>query len=367
MVGTRATALAMIMVLSMAAVAPAGPEAINSAEGRFSVVFPDRVKTSQQVVPTPVGNLTAHVFAADFPGQNAGVVVTYTDYPPQVIASKSVDQMLDGSAAGSVQGMKGTPGKTSRITQAGTPGREFTWTMTSGASTLSGRGRIFLVGSRLYQVLVIGPDELMVPTGPADAVFESFKFSPAPAPAAAPAKASAPRAMNKAAAAKGPASSKKAAGALKPWVTHNGVSFDGFWDVQMPTRPKRSEEPGLFGVRTRNVFVSSDGPLTYTLKVQIVPDEMLNQDRGAILEAARDKLAEEVRGKVVEESDAKLAGADGRAYRLDAAGPRPATVVARAAIVGKRKLAVLSVAGPAAAAAGPSAERFYDSFQVNDR
>src|SRR4051794_36028204 len=70
MVRTRATFPAMIMILSTAAAAHAGPEALTSAEGRFSAVFPDRVKTAQQAVPTPVGNLTAHVFTAEFPRQS---------------------------------------------------------------------------------------------------------------------------------------------------------------------------------------------------------------------------------------------------------------------------------------------------------
>ena len=85
----------------------------------------------------------------------------------------------------------------------------------------------------------------------------------------------------------------------------------------------------------------------------------------AVLAAARDKLAEEVRGKVVGESDAQIAGYEGHAYRLEVADPKPAVVAARAAIVGKRTV-VLSVIGDRAAVAGPSAERFLDSFRVGN-
>jgi hypothetical protein len=111
-------------------------------------------------------------------------------------------------------------------------------------------------------------------------------------------------------------------------------------------------------------YAGSDGKLTYTLKIQVTPDEALDEGKESVLAAARDKLAEEVGGKVVEESDAQIAGYEGHAYRLDVAGPKPVVVAARAAIVGKRTV-VLYVIGDRAAAAGPSAERFLDSFQVD--
>ncbi len=50
---------------------------------------------------------------------------------------------------------------------------------------------------------------------------------------------------------------------------------------------------------------------------------------------------------------------------MDVAGPKPVVVAARAAIVGKRTV-VLYVIGDRAAAAGPSAERFLDSFRVDN-
>jgi hypothetical protein len=211
-------------------------------------------------------------------------------------------------------------------------------------------------------------------------IFKSFEFTPAPmapasatlAPAPAPAttRRAAPGAVTKATApapagTKGIARGKTAAKARDRWITHTGVSYEGLWNVQMPIKPKHTTEPGLFEVKVRNVHVASDGKLTYTLKIQVTPDDALSEGKESVLAAARDKLAEEVRGKVVEESDAQIAGYDGHAYRLDVAGPKPAAVVARAAIVGKRTV-VLSVIGDRAAVAGSSAERFLDSFRVGD-
>ena len=103
-------------------------------------------------------------------------------------------------------------------------------------------------------------------------------------------------------------------------------------------RPSPSIQPSraCSGSRVRNVHEVSDGKLTYTLKIQVTPDKALDEGKESVLAAARDKLAEEVGGKVVEESNAQIAGYEGHAYRLDVAGPKPVVVAARAAIVGKR-------------------------------
>ena len=92
---------------------------------------------------------------------------------------------------------------------------------------------------------------------------------------------------------------------------------------------------------------------------------MLNEGKESVLAAARDKLAEEVGGKGVEETDAQIAGYEGHAYRLEVPGSPPAVVAALAAIVGKRTV-VLWVIGDRAAVAGPDTERFLDSFQVGN-
>ena len=49
--------------------------------------------------------------------------------------------------------------------------------------------------------------------------------------------------------AKGTARGKAAAKGRDRWITHTGVSFEGLWNVQMPTKPEHTTEPGLFGVK----------------------------------------------------------------------------------------------------------------------
>jgi hypothetical protein len=370
----RIHAVSWMMVVSMAAVCSAGVETFTSEDGRFTVLFPDKPKVGEQVVRLPSGNVTIHLFTTVFPHGTGEMVVSYTDYPAQVLAARKADQMLDDSVTGTVQGMKAKLVKSSRITQAGASGREFSWTGTGPKGPLKGQGRIFLVGPRLYQVLIVGATEKSLSWEVYEMLFKSFEFKPAPATlASSPAtttKPAVPGAMSRATA-PGPGRTKGAARGKAParvpdrWITHTGISYEGPWNLQMPTQPRHTTEPGLFGVRVRNVHVASDGKLTYTLKIQVTPDDALSRGKESVLEAARDKLAEEVNGKVVDESDAQIAGYEGHAYRLEVAGPKPAVVAARAAIVGKRTV-VLWVIGDRAAVAGPSSERFLDSFRVGD-
>lgn len=367
----RLHAVSWLMVASMASVCAAGVETFTSEEGRFTIRFPDKPRAAEQVIPLPGANVTMHIFTAQFPQQTGDMVMTYTDYPPQVLATKNVEEMLDGSVNGTIQGMKASLVKSTRITQAGSSGREFSWTAAGPKGPVKGQARIFLVGPRLYQILIIGTTETSLTLDVYEMIFRSFEFKPAAAaPATAPApvttKPAAPGAMTKSTPpAKGAARGKTAAKARDRWITHTGVSYEGLWNVQMPTQPKHTTEPGLFGVKVRNIHVARDGKLTYTLKIQVTPDDALNEGKESVLAAARDKLAEEVHGKVVEESDAQIAGYEGHAYRLEVAGSKPAVVAARAAIVGKRTV-VLSVIGDRAAVAGPSTERFLDSFQTGN-
>jgi hypothetical protein len=361
-----------MMVVSMATVCSAGVENFTWEDGRFTILFADKPKVGEQVIRLPGGNVTMHIFTAEFPHQTGEMVVSYSDYPPQVLASRKADAMLDDSVTGTIKGMKATLVKSGRITQAGAPGREFSWTGTGPKGRLKGQGRVFLVGPRLYQVLIVGTTEKSLSFEVYEMIFKSFEFKPAPsALASTPAtrtKSAVPGAMSRAtspAPTKGNARAKMPARVRDQWITHTGVSYEGHWNVQMPTQPKHTTEPGLFGVDVRNVHVASDGKLTYTLKIQVTPDDALGQGKESVLAAARDALAEEISGKVVEESDAQIAGYEGHAYRLEVAGSRPAAVSARAAIVGKRTV-VLWVIGDRAAVAGPSAERFLDSFRVGN-
>ena len=164
---------------------------------------------------------------------------------------------------------------------------------------------------------------------------------------------------------KGTARGKTPARAQVPWITHTGVSYEGLWNVQMPTKPKHTTEPGLFGVKVRNVHVASDSKLTYTLKIQVTPDDALNQGKERSWRrpatSSPKKCAARSSGSSTPRSPVTRGTPIGSRWPV----PSPLVVAARAAIVGKRTV-VLSVIGDRAAVAGPYAERFLDSFRVGN-
>ena len=141
-----------IIVVSMATICAADVETFTWEEGRFTILFADKPKVGQQVIRLPVGDVTMHIFTAEFPKQTGEMVVSYADYPPQVLATRKADEMLDDSVTGTIKGMKATLVKSDRIDQAGSPGRAFP----GAKGPLKGKGRLFLVGPRLYQVLSSG-------------------------------------------------------------------------------------------------------------------------------------------------------------------------------------------------------------------
>ena len=112
-----------IIVVSMATICAADVETFTWEEGRFTILFADKPKVGQQVIKLPVGDVTMHIFTAEFPKKTGEMVVSYSDYPAQVLATRKADEMLDDSVTGTIKGMKATLVKSDRIDQAGSPRR----------------------------------------------------------------------------------------------------------------------------------------------------------------------------------------------------------------------------------------------------
>ena len=250
----RIQTVSWMMVVLMATVCSAGSETFTSEDGRFTIKFGDKPTASQQMVRLPTGNMMMHIFSAEFPHQTGAMVVSYSDYPPQALAAKSADQMLDDSVNGTIQGMKATLVKSDRITQAEAPAHISGPPRAKGP--MKGQGRIFLVGPRLYQVLVIGTTERSISWPVYEMIFKSFEFKPAPgastaasSPVPSTTKSVAPRAMAKAKSSastpkRGTAGAKTPARALDRWITHSGISYEGRWKLQMPKRPEHTTSRG---------------------------------------------------------------------------------------------------------------------------
>jgi len=142
----------------------------DSKEGKFSAKFP----TTPTVHSKTAGGLTLHLFVADFEKGKGGYLVSYSDLPPEVLKAPQPAQVLVSGEKGLVDNFK------AKVTKSGAttfgpkkyPAREITaelqdWHM---------RATLVLVGNRLYQVCVFGPNEFV--TGKdADDFMKSFALT----------------------------------------------------------------------------------------------------------------------------------------------------------------------------------------------
>ncbi|HKS26179.1 MAG TPA: hypothetical protein VJS44_00095 [Pyrinomonadaceae bacterium] len=116
----------------------------SSPEGRFSVLMPASPLREEQAKQTPTEKVVMRFFTA---GSDKGVfIVAYADY-----RMAGVKQELDANRDSFLRGMKATLVSESDIKLGENPGRE----IRAARDRLSIRSRIFLVGSRYYQVIAI--------------------------------------------------------------------------------------------------------------------------------------------------------------------------------------------------------------------
>lgn len=137
-----------------------GPEMtrIESKDGRFSARWPAKPKRDAKTLRSTAGELRAVTEAVALK-DGLTLSVTYTDYPPafgKLDPTQLLNAVRDGMGS-----------KDARLSEAigqpvgadgvavNTPGREFTW---DHGKTIA-RTRLFLVGTRLYQVTASGPKD----------------------------------------------------------------------------------------------------------------------------------------------------------------------------------------------------------------
>lgn len=118
----------------------------SSAAGRFVAFMPAEPRVTEQGLQIGTEKVANNVFLALT--QFAVFAVSYADVPLPSSKSKSI---LDNVRRGVVAGISGKLISSSNISHQGYPGREFQASSESGLYT----SRIFLVNSRLYQLVVV--------------------------------------------------------------------------------------------------------------------------------------------------------------------------------------------------------------------
>lgn len=146
---------AWLLGLALALVALNGAQAQIWSEyrpegGRYRVLMPGTPQLSDQDIALPDGR-KVKMYQAAIETSNAAYLGTHVDYPADLVSKASPDTLLDNVRNGSSRGH--TLRSEQRLTIAGNPGREYVIARANGVVLVT---RSFLVGNRLYQIIVAG-------------------------------------------------------------------------------------------------------------------------------------------------------------------------------------------------------------------
>jgi hypothetical protein len=152
--------------------------------GRCSVEFPagTTIKNENQQIPLPTGQkVMLRIYNYD-QGQD-GMALMYADYPPGLIPPGREELALDGAGKGMMMNLPGSKlTSEKKITLGRYPGRDYAVKLGDQADM---RGRVYLVGNRMYIVLVKGAKGF-ANSPDADHFLQSLKLQGEAAPGAAP-------------------------------------------------------------------------------------------------------------------------------------------------------------------------------------
>ncbi|NTV92470.1 MAG: hypothetical protein HGA72_04080 [Chlorobiaceae bacterium] len=129
----------------------------SSREGAFSIVLPGEPVQTKKPVHTAFGVLDEHQFSRD---QNSyACLVTYSDYPEAVLL-KITDpgKLLDSARDITISDVQGKLVGESAIMLGSYPGRDVKIILQQDTAIV--RGRLYLAGNRLYQILVLSSKEI---------------------------------------------------------------------------------------------------------------------------------------------------------------------------------------------------------------
>ena len=125
----------------------------SSDEGKFKVDFPGNPSLKTQKVNTAVGEIQVNMVLLEVRG--VAYMASFNDYPSEFIKNSNEKDLLDGARDGAVANVQGKLLSEQIIELNNAPGREIRVESADGKNTIV--ARIYLAGSRLYQVLVVTP------------------------------------------------------------------------------------------------------------------------------------------------------------------------------------------------------------------
>jgi hypothetical protein len=181
-----ATASSTVEELPSEESAPAQPPAtqlqrLAPQQDGFTVLFPSQVEPQRNSMDIKGGKVTTASWVTEVEGIRYSV--STTDYPEKVIAAYKPQNFLNEIKNGIVNQIKGTVSSEQEVTLQDYPGKAFTVSSSAGEV----KSRVFLVGPRLYTLLVVYNPSIGAPK--ADEFLGSLELINPP-PAITPASAS---------------------------------------------------------------------------------------------------------------------------------------------------------------------------------
>jgi hypothetical protein len=140
---------AFLFIALLAACKPGRWREYSNQEGKFSVLLPGKPDETVQNVDTAAGAITTYRYQID--SNNTSFAVAYTDYPADLISLSNPEELLNEAREGALSNIQGKLLEEQQVKVNGFPGRHLR--IESSGSKMMLEARIFLVDSRLYQVL----------------------------------------------------------------------------------------------------------------------------------------------------------------------------------------------------------------------
>ena len=148
------------------------PRPFRSPMGGFSVQLPYAPTEEQSEQATGTGDVVTHTFTASDPLETTAYFLSYTDFPPEALAQTTPAQLLENAARAGAESLGAAQVSARPVTLEGFPGQE----VRASAEGRELRGRVYLVGHRLYQQLLLHPAG--APPAEAERYFSSFALDP---------------------------------------------------------------------------------------------------------------------------------------------------------------------------------------------
>jgi hypothetical protein len=163
----------LVLAITATSITAADPPAWKefvSKEGKFKVLMPGTPKESEAETESDFGKGVLHMNSLAASGMM--FAANYSDFPTEV-KKVPLKQIYDSSRDGAVANMEGKLAKEKDIKLGDHPGREVLIDVAGGKRLF--RARVYLVGQRLYQVVVFGTKEAAT-SKDADKFLDSFKL-----------------------------------------------------------------------------------------------------------------------------------------------------------------------------------------------